>query len=380
MKTIIKLFFYIFSSLRALLFFTRNNTLDNSVLIISNGMSMSGAPLVLLNVIEYYKSKGLTPIVLYEHDGLMRGKTGCNEYCCFFFEKIIQKLCLQYNFKSIFINTIACNSWINFYENQNIEYNLWIHEGEEYFSKLAKSLPKKITSGKVFCVSEISKACLEKYVIQCSSTLLNYPFDYKINNRILNSDSENKIVLLVGSICRRKNQLELVEAIKIINERYKNEPIKFVFIGAPIEKEYGEQFSKEIKTISNVEWISYMKHEDMMNFYKDAYVVVCTCTDDPLPVTITEAIFSLRLVLVSSGVGQYRTIKENSCGYTYETHNIYELTEKIVDSLDLSDEQYKEIVKKAYIAFADKFSKKVFFKTLDEQLLIGNGSNHEISK
>lgn len=373
MKRIKKLLFYIFSSIKTLLFFSGNNTLCNSVLIISNGMSMSGAPLVLLNVIEYYKSKGLTPIVLYQHDGLMRGKTGCNEYCCFFFEKVIQRLCLRYNFKSVFINTIACYSWINFYENRNMNYHIWIHEGEEYFSKLAKYLPKKIISGKVFCVSEISNACLHKYSIECSNTLLYYPFEYK-NDIQMRANSKNKTILLVGSICQRKNQLELLEAAKIINENYKDESLQFVFVGSPIEKQYGDQFSKEIKSVSNAKWISYMKHEDMMNYYKDVYLVVCTSTDDPLPVTITEAIFSSRLVLVSSGVGQYSTIKEKNCGYTYNTHNVKELSKKIIDACGLSSEQYQKVAKKAYLAFSGKLSKEVFCKVLDEHLLIENGS------
>lgn len=347
------------------------NINENNVLIVTNGMSMSGAPVVLLNIIDYYKALGYEPIVIYQHTGLMCGKTGCKEYCSLFFEKTIQKLCVKYKFKSIFINTIACYSWINFFEKRNLAYNLWIHEGKEYFFKYYKFLPKKLDKGKVFFVSEISKRCLEKYSIKCNSKHLCYPFE---KERGCADVPEKKNVLLVGSICRRKNQLELVKAIELVNKQYKKKNLEFIFIGSGIEKKYEKDFTNAIKNIPNIRWYKYVEHKEIMKLYDEIYLNICTSIDDPMPVTITEAIFSNRLVLVSNGTGHFDLLKREDTSYIYELHNINELAQKIIDAFNFSDEEYKNRTKQIYKCFEEYFSKNEFKKCLDEELLL-DGKN-----
>ena len=364
MNKIKKLIYYIVSSINTVVFFLfRKNIKSNTVLVISHGMSMSGAPLVLQDVIALFQEKGYEPLLLFQHDGRLRKFSKCKAKCCFFFEKTIQKLALKNQYPYIFVNTIACYKWICFLSGKNVKYNLWIHEGEEYFSRYNKYLPKNLNNCHVFYVSNIPLACINKYSINCRKTYLNYSFSEFYNTCEYDFDNKERIVLLVGSICRNKNQMELLDAIDLLkNNGLTN--VKFIFVGSPIETDYGKEFLKRLKDYNCVEVIDYLEHDKMMNMYQHIFVSVCSSIDDSMPVTITEAVFSKRLVIVSSGTGQYKTIKNNSCGFYYNVHDVNKLADCLNAAFNLSSSEYKAYTNKAYSIFKEQFSKNKFVNTL----------------
>lgn len=370
MKYIIKIFRYLALSINTLFFFLKKKNIDDkSVLIISNGMSMSGAPLVLQNVISYFQSRGFNPVVLYEHDGKLRDECNCATFCCFFFEKIIQKLAIRYDYDYIFVNTIASHKWITFFEKENIKYNLWIHEGEEYFSKLSSDLPACLQYAKVLCVSNITIDCLKKYNLSCNYSLLPYPFDEFDNVKNYDFTSgKNKIILLVGSICRRKNQIELLEAISRLEHRLLD-GAQFVFIGSSIEDNYSKQFYSRAKKLKCVRIIDFMPNNDLMNYYDNVYLTVCTSTDDPLPVSITEAIYKKRLVLVSNKCGQYSMLRSINYPYTYHVNDINELVLKIESALNESELNYLQRTQALYSLSTDLFNRNLFNSKLSTELI-----------
>ena len=106
-----------------------------------------------------------------------------------------------------------------------------------------------------------------------------------------------------------------------------------------------------------------------MELYNDIYLSICCSTDDPLPVTITEAIFAHRLVLISSGTGHFEYIQNNVNGFTYKLNDIYELAKKIEYIINLDPDKYLEITDNAYISFKKRFDKDNFYQTLNTNLL-----------
>lgn len=361
---------YLLLSLSTIFYFLNGkNFNDKTVLIVSNGMSMSGAPLVLQSVVNYFQNNGYEPIIVYEHDGKLRKRSKCMTKCCFFFEYIIQYLAMKHKYDYVFVNTIASYRWIRYLERRQVRYNLWIHEGNEYFSKYQDKLPQEIKFGKVFCVSDISVECLKKYKIACrEKVFLCYPYSKIDDADNFNFDNRKKKIILVGSICKRKNQIELLRAIDNIDRRV-IEKVEVYFIGSPIEKDYWEIFSKKIEHLDYIKYIDYMKNEDLMKFYSDVYLTICTSVDDPMPVTITESAFKKRLVLISSGSGQYQFLKESGYPLIYTTNNVEELSATIELALSFSLDEYKEKAEEAFNVLCDKFSLFLFVQTLDKELV-----------
>lgn len=368
MRYIKQLFYYIFSSINTCLFFlNKHNIKKNTVLVISNGMSMSGAPLVLQDVISYFVKRGYEPLLLFEHTGKLINYVQCKAKCCFFFEKIIQNLAMKYHYDYVFVNTIACYRWIRYLEKRNYKYNFWIHEGEEYFSKYHSYIPKELKSSKVFYVSKISYDCLKKYHIKCDRTFLPYKYNQVIDDKPYSFDKQ-KIVLLVGSICKRKNQMEMLAAIERL-EHDGVRDVRFIFVGSPIERKYGNEFKIKASRLKSVEYIEYLEHDKMIELYKKVFLCVCTSTDDPLPVTITEAIFSKRMVLVSSETGQYSLLSDKLNMCTYNLHNISELTKKIKLALNTDYNDYLKISNLAYELTYNFFSEVGFNASLNKNLI-----------
>lgn len=372
MKDIIKkILKYFYKSFMTLLFIKDSQNLSEyDVLIISNGMSMSGAPLVLQEVVKYFKNNGYNPIIFYEHSGVLENKSQCRAECCYFFERLIQRIIYKKNFDYIFINTIASYKWINFFEKKGINYNLWVHEGREYFDKYQNKLLKNISFGKVFYVSGISKKCLDNFFILNKTVELIYPFNY--NHVITNYEfnEENKKILLVGSICDRKNQIELLDAIKnlcLTNEF--NHQIEVVFIGTSIEKNYYNNFLTKLNCFDNVTLIEHMNHDDLMDYYRNVYLCACTSKDDPMPVAVTESIFNKRLVLISSNTGQYQFVKKYGCGFTYQQGNLNELQSVLKEALNLNKKEYMCYVEKAYDKLSELFTNEKFCSILESELI-----------
>lgn len=362
-----KTLLYLIESLKTVFTLLDRNSTRYDVLIISNGMSMSGAPMVLQNVVDYFIANGYTPLLLFEHDGPLRKHCKCKTNCCFFFESIIQKIVLKRKYKYIFVNTIAAYRWINRLEKSNLRYNLWIHEGEEYFSKLRKYLPDVLTRAMVFYVSKVTLDCLSASGIVCNATALAYPFDAPESFKSFDFSSTTRTVMLVGSVCKRKNQIELLDAVAQLSSQLLKS-VQFIFVGSPIEHDYWNMFTQKASELSNIQVIEFLDHSKLMELYKEVFLCVCTSIDDPLPVTVTEAIFSKRVVLVSSGTGHFDFIQNGINGFCYETHNVEDLSHKISDVLELSNERYSYVAEKAYETLSDIFSRKRFCDTLDNNL------------
>lgn len=375
MSKVYKAFFYLFSSIRTILFlvFRYNKNLMGKgykkyVLLLSRDMSMSGAPLVLMDIAKYFEENDYEVILMYKYDGRLRHECNYKKFCTFFFQAVIQKLVINCKFDCIFVNTIANCEWISYFEKNNIKYNLWIHEGDEYFSKYYKRLPNKLQNCRIFSVSDICEVAIEKYGFNYNSIQMPYPYEYSRKVDKYDFAKAKKIILIVGSICKRKNQMELIKALDLLNEDLKKD-IKVLIVGSSIDKEYSKKLIKSTMHINFVEYIDYLDHNKLMDLYNDIYLSVCCSTDDPLPVTITEAIFAHRLVLVSSGTGHYEYIQNNINGFTYNVNDIYQLAKRIEEILNLSPEKYLEITDKAYISFEKKFDKNSFYDILNSNLL-----------
>ena len=372
MNKVYKAFFYLFSSIRTILFlvfrYNQKNKNKNHVLLISRDMSMSGAPLVLMDVAKYFKNNNFEVIIMYKHDGKLRKTCDYTNFCTFFFKNTIQKLVKKCKFDYIFVNTIANFEWINFFEKNGVNYNLWIHEGDEYFSKYHKHLPKEVLNCRVFSVSNVCEKALRKYCFNYKTIQMPYPYEHLTKVNKFDFNKTKKTIMIVGSICNRKNQMELINALELLN----NDVLKYinvVIVGSSIEEEYGKNLKNKVKNSNYIQYIDYLNHEKLMELYNDIYLSICCSTDDPLPVTITEAIFAHRLVLISSGTGHFEYIQNNVNGFTYKLNDIYELAKKIEYIINLDPDKYLEITDNAYISFKKRFDKDNFYQTLNTNLL-----------
>lgn len=286
------------------------------VLFISHDMSISGAPLVLKKVIDKVKYEyDFFPVVLTLVPGEMCFtyiKEGIFPISCQFFNAYIKNRIINSEFEKIFVNTIICIDWIDIFENNKISYIWWIHEGHDYIDKFKEKLPKNVKYGKVLFVSAYSKEIMMDLGFSSQSDILPYFISedthlYNKEKKNLNHTNESKKIIIIGSICPRKNQLEVVEAFKHI-QMYQKKDVELLIVGKPIDDAYYDKLLKCIDPIPNIKLVDYVPNNQMWRIYKAAEVLVCCSTDDPLPVTVTEAFLYGCKAIVSSNCGQYHLI------------------------------------------------------------------------
>lgn len=120
-----------------------------------------------------------------------------------------------------------------------------------------------------------------------------------VSEQFLNPKNfENKLpfkdyIICVGRIEARKNQLNIIKAVKLIRQEKGFEDTKLVFIGRKSDhhRSYVSKFEKELR---NNDWIihtGYVKQEDLPSYYHFAKVCVSASWFESTGLTSLEALF-----------------------------------------------------------------------------------------
>lgn len=343
--------------------------------LISNGFSMSGAPVVLFEVANIYKQNGYDIYIFSKHFGKLTNECRKNNYKFViipFFESIAKYLYLRMNANFYFVNTIVNFSWIDILAKKDRRVFWWLHEGtfyiDEYINKLRKI--KYYEKVRIFAVSPWTIKVLKKKNINWNIELLFYGCEdfYKFDENGKKSEMFN--ILIVGNICPRKNQIYLINQIKQL-DNINN--IKLTIVGSKLngENKYYEEFLKLIKN-SNIKYFPYISHNDIHKYYENADLIVCTSIDDPMPVFITEGLMFKKIILTSNNTGQFEIIKNGINGFVYDNDNEKNFKERLVEIINLSNEEKNIICNNARLTYEKYFDLKNFNKTLIKKTITNN--------
>jgi glycosyltransferase involved in cell wall biosynthesis len=154
---------------------------------------------------------------------------------------------------------------------------------------------------------------------------------------------------IVGTLDVRKNQRTVLEAIKTLPKTLK---IKFFFIG---EGEIGEMinFANSLNITEKVNFIGYKKNgREFINHFD--LLISSSKSEGGPPIVLMEAFASNTLALASNTPEHNEAISEGLTGFLYETNEIFDLKEKIIQIYEMRNTN--NIRLNAYNFFKDKFS------------------------
>jgi len=168
-------------------------------------------------------------------------------------------------------------------------------------------------------------------------------------NQILRLKKEGYFIIgVVGTIDERKNQLLVLEMIKILPRTLK---IKFIFVG-----------EGKIDRINN--FVNSHFLHDRVNFlgYKDNGrefiasfdLLLCPSKSEGFPVTVMEAFSAKTLVLASNIPEHKEAITDEKTGFSFVSDDISDLKEKIIKIYQM--ENFDKITSTAYKFYKDNFS------------------------
>nr|MDO8135869.1 glycosyltransferase family 4 protein [Candidatus Njordarchaeum guaymaensis] len=126
---------------------------------------------------------------------------------------------------------------------------------------------------------------------------------FKLASHKKNRRSQQKVVLCVSRICRRKNQLTILRAIPLVLEQVRN--ISFVFIGPVEEKDYLNEmvaFVRDHGLDRSVQFLGEVSKERLYETYEQSSIFVLASFGEVQPQALLEAM-SFGIPSVASNTG-----------------------------------------------------------------------------
>ena len=349
---------------------------DKKCLLISNGSTLSGAPLVLLEAAKVLRKLGYNPVFFTEYPGPIIDVARKEKI------SVIVAAALNNSFKAelqsseydcVIVNTITNYRWIDVLKNTSHRIIWWLHEGVTYIEKMKENVPRELPSNvKVCCVSSWTAKTLNNYGLEYNYELLPYGCsDLRAAQGEKNGKrKQDKLkVAIIGNVCDRKNQLKLLWFIMNNSDRLLNK-FEFVFVGSPLSKDdpyYGKFIDSIRGCQEGVKYEKSLSRDEMPDFYEQIDIVLCCSIDDPLPVVVTEGMMFEKVVITSSCTGQYDLIQDKVNGFKYNVEDFEELMRKF-DYISQNRSELGRIGIEARRTYETMFMPKSFEETMSALL------------
>ena len=175
------------------------------------------------------------------------------------------------------------------------------------------------------------------------------------------SKCEKHNIISIGRLSKEKAQIDLIDVVKIIKEKYKD--VKLYLIGDGEEKEKITNYINEHKLNKNVVLTGFLSKKDIELKVLDSQVFATTSLTESFGLVVIEASsYNLPIVAFDSAVGIKNLLKDDA-GILVKNRNKKEMAKEIIKLFE--DQKYKEkIAKNGY-----ENSKKYLAKNVKKQWL-----------
>lgn len=340
-------------------------------LLITNGMGFGGAPLVLMEAAYAYKKLGYNVVICTEYYGNLIKLCRKNGIFVWIVPKgsaWLKNFIIKVQFSFALVNTVVQYEWISTLNKNGIPVLWWLHEGDSYIQLMKNVLPKNIpTSVNVLTVSKRTQKSLEDNGFKYKTEMMHYGLkDLKVGESkkyINNIDNEDYRILVMGAICKRKNQLFALQAYRKLDLQLQKK-IKLLFVGEPLDEydAYYIEFMENINKENGIEYIPRVDRDRIPQLYDEIDALICCSIDDPLPVVVTECLMFSKTVIISSETGQYPLIQNGKNGFSFVSEDIDDLCEKIKNAYNARNDI--KLAENARLVYENYFTKEIFQNNL----------------
>lgn len=299
------------------------------VLFCSNEMRLTGAPLILFDIVKGLKERKIVePTVYCTTDGPLKSQ----------FEKINVPVITHTDWKNIdllFLNTVINHKLIAIAATKNIP-SIWaIHESQpdlyypeqKQLIEILKTLqiPKKVIFQSHCTANAYGKYSPGKNFTVLPGAVSVPPGPTREEARSHLGLSDELVVLTIGTIEKRKGQEDIAEALSNTSRA-----VRWFIVGRQVDN-----------IPLDPRMVIVEPTEDVWTYYKAADVYVCTSRVESYPRTILEAL-AYNLPIVTTPV---YGIKEQVHGVFYKPGDTQDLWEKVERHMQIEQPKHWSIEK-----------------------------------
>lgn len=336
------------------------------ILMLTHEYSYTGAPLVLFYGAKILRRHGYQVTVLSFADGPLRED--------FLREGIAAGLQSDYrkpdenfaawmdSFDLVFANTLTYYYWVDHFNRSGTPLILWLHESREAYEWLGpRNMPQQAAAHvQVCCAGPLALRFARQYMPAVSSQLFHYGIpDFTEGKARPEAKPHDKLTLaVIGSVYPRKAQDIVVQAAKLLPKEDWDKA-RIWIIGGILKQDFYDALCKEMKDPPGVTYLGAFSHDRMEELYQDIDMVVCPSREDPLPVTVTEAMILGKPSIVSTMTGTADLITDREDGLVCETEDPRSLAD-CLHWVITHPEKLPEMGQKARLLYDRYFSMQVF--------------------
>jgi len=316
-----------------------NKSTSKDILFVTHELSLTGAPLILKDMVQIVLDEGNFPVVLSPLDGILKQEFLDMGVTVILDESFVHNHWMferfARNFDLVVANTMGCANVVCLLKNSLPPVLWWVHEGEYALEHFRSILPDELgEKTKMYASSNYTINVLKNANMKYECSKLFYGMPDTEANPLNNGIKDYKFLfVIVGSVEKRKGQDIVVQAIERLNEGYKAKA-EFVFIGNPIDEEIHDLVLGAIKRDNCISYLPPMPKTELANLYRKAICVIIASRDDPLPLVAIESMIHSKILICSdkTGFGEYVTDGQDVMIFSNE--NAVELAEKIKYVID----------------------------------------------
>ena len=192
----------------------------------------------------------------------------------------------------------------------------------------------------IFCQNTYQEQVLKKRFPKKNILLIYNPYNIIVNQPILEK-KDRSFIAWIGSFTYLKNVPVLLEVIK------KNPDIKFKIAGKEINSKSNSETDyaiEELKKMRNVEFVGFLRNEEITNFLQGAYALLNTSRLEGFSNTFIEAWSVGTPVISTKNVNPDNIISKQHLGFIADSYG--ELSQGLEKIISMDDCEYSELSNK----------------------------------
>ena len=351
-------------------FLTENTESQDCVLLISQELTLSGAPIQLYILAKALIDLGYQPIIYSLSEGDLIDdyiRTNVPIICGMGPAESAEWVNeLVRGFEYIFVNTLPMVPFVRYLSSDTRKVFWWIHESSYMFKdKYCTDIPKS-PGLKILAVSEICRDHIKKYM-NSDSTLFNICVEDK--GTFHNSSSKKTVFLWSGFLDYNKAPDILLNAIMNLSENYINRS-EFIIVGQT-HHNHNNEYANLVKEIAsklpNALFMDTMDHNDFLKMMDTVDSIVVTSMEETVSAVAVEALMKRKLVICTDGCGISKHIENTKNGFVLPVRNSQKLSEVLEYIID-NDDKLDQLKAAGREVYENNFTYDIFKQNIEKLL------------
>ncbi|MCI8530757.1 MAG: glycosyltransferase family 4 protein [Lachnospiraceae bacterium] len=341
------------------------------ILFITHQLSKTGAPIVLLDLICFCRSKGNEILVMSMAEGELQKDLENMGVPVLLREHFLGDypifLKQAEEFDLVVANTLIAFEAIHVLKYSKVPVIWWLHEGRQYFEYFAKVLPDFYGLPPHIHVYAVSG-----YVQDALQDLYGYRaplLPIGMEDRYVPEKTRQEGLLkfvVSGTYSKLKGQDILAEAIRQLPSDWRDK-FQLEFYGdlKVRDEEVYVSVQELAKQYQNVSIMPFISHEKMLTKIAQADCMIIPSRVDPLPTVAVEAMMLHIPCICSHVCGVARQLQDGKDSLLFESENAKDLAEKIQYVLEHSS-MLPQLGKAAREVYETYYAYQIFEKNVDD--------------